>query len=83
MNVHLNSVTLRFFFFDVGHLKNLLNLLQYSFLGFCLLFCFFGQGAYVILGPPPGIKPTSTPLEGKVSTTAPPGGSLILSLCYN
>ena len=40
------------------------------------MFLFFGPKACGILAPPPGIKPTSPALEGKVITSGPSGKSL-------
>ena len=57
--------------------KSLSNLLQYCF---CFLFQFVGQEACGILVPQSGIEPTHSVLEGKVSTTGPPGKSLPISL---
>ena len=59
--------------------KTLLTLLQYCF---CSVFWFFGHKACRILAPQPGIKLTSSALEGKVSTTGPPGKSPPLTF-YN
>ena len=39
------------------------------------MFCFFGWEACGILDPWPGIEPMPPALEGKVSTTEPPGKS--------
>ena len=39
------------------------------------MFYFFGHKACGILAPQPGIKPASSPLEGEVLTTGPPGKS--------
>ena len=41
-----------------------------------LLYFIFGHEAYGILAPWPGIKPAPLGLEGKASTTGPPGKSL-------
>ena len=40
------------------------------------MFWFFGREARGILAPQPGIEPAPPGLEGKVSTTGPPGKSL-------
>ena len=40
------------------------------------MFYFFGHKACGILAPQPGIKPTSSALEGEVLTTGPPGKPL-------
>ena len=69
-----------FFFFDVDiFLKSLLNLLQYCF---CFMPSCFGHEAcgqntrvQSRFNPRPGIEPTPPALEGKVSTTGPPGKS--------
>ena len=58
-------------------LKSLLNLLHcFSF----LMSWFSSHKACGILAPRPGIKPAPSALEGKVSTTGPPGKFLILTL---
>ena len=43
------------------------------------MFWFFGHEACGILAPKPGIEPLLPTLEGKVSTTGPPGKSLQLA----
>ena len=60
------------FFWYEPFLKSLLNLLQYCP---CFMFWFFGCEACGILAPRPGIKLSPPALEGKVSTTGPPGKS--------
>ena len=43
---------------------------------FCFTVWFFGHKVCGILAPQPGMEPTVPTLEGKVSTTGPPGKSL-------
>ena len=44
------------------------------------MFWFYGQEAWRVLAPWPGIKPAPPALEGKVLTTGPPGKSFIILL---
>ena len=62
------------FFWCGPFLKSLLNLSQYCF---CFMFWPFGRKPCGILAPWPGIEPAPPALEGKVSTTGPPGKSLL------
>ena len=57
-------------FFDVDHLKSLLNLLQYCS---CFIYLFWLQD---MLARWPRIEPAPSALEGKVLNTGPPGKSL-------
>ena len=72
MNMHV--------FLMCTFLKPLLSLLQYCFCCLCSDFFCLWDVACGILTPRPGIKPAPSVLQGKISTTGPPGKFLALSL---